>query len=79
MPMMSVRNVRVIVDERRVGVDMRMPFANSGIRLMRMIVVVIVDVYVLVLHGLVRVKVGVPDSKQGRHAGSHGQHACDFE
>lgn len=79
MSVMRVRNVRVIVRERGVGVEVRMPLANLGIRLMRMIVVLIVDVDVLVLHGLVRMNVRVPGAKQRHHSRSHGQHAHDLE
>ena len=76
---MRVRNVRVIVREKGVGVDVRMPLTHPGGRLMWMIVVLIVDVDVLVLHGLMRMKVGVPGAKQGHHSGSHGQHARNLE
>jgi len=74
MPVMDVRLVRVLVDQRFVPVEMRMRLRHG--RIVPVLVVLVVDVEMLVLERFVHVLVGMLLGSEQRDARRH-QDRCD--
>lgn len=71
MPVMQVGKVRVPVDQRRMGVYMRMRFARRIVRRMRMLMVFVMHMAMAVRDGIVRVFVLVPFGQMQPDADGH--------
>jgi hypothetical protein len=75
VPVMSVRDVRVLVGERRVSMGMRVRLGDRAFVLVLMVLVVHVEV--IVLDRLVRVEVRVTGTRQTDDAQDHPQSPDD--
>ena len=79
MPMMRVRHMRMVVNERGVTMPVAMGRTNNQfVRPMRVLVMFVVLVQVLVFDPFVLVKVVVLFAEQQGHAEAHCAHGCDI-
>ena len=82
MPVVHIRDMRMVVHQRHVGVRVRVRLDDAPVHsschlgAMRVLVVLIVHVPVLVLQRRVRVRVSVPRPREQPHAAEQPTRRC---